>query len=199
MQTVCISHQILAFSAKFSRNSDKFSSKSGRKSFIFHSENEISFFILRNFVQIFWWNFEIEAVQKCDNLVELEKCCKMRIWTQKSASKQKRTSLPKFGGRFFSFVNLCLMMLPFYVASRTAGGLSDVASRGCHFVSWVVLYFFLFFSLSLRFHSSWTGGPPGTFSFLKTIRYSVRFGSVHFFHSPPYWICRYSGFRCAQN
>ena len=37
LQIVCISHQILASSAKFSRNSDKFSSKSGRKSLIFHS------------------------------------------------------------------------------------------------------------------------------------------------------------------
>ena len=42
-------------------------------------------------------------MQRCDNLVELEKCCKMRPWTQKSASKQKRTGLPKFGGRFFHF------------------------------------------------------------------------------------------------
>ena len=37
-----------------------------------------------------------EAVRRCGNLVDLEKCCKMRIWLQKSASIQPRTSLPKF-------------------------------------------------------------------------------------------------------
>ena len=31
-----------------------------------------------------------------DNLVDLEKCCKMSIWTQKSALIQLRTSLLKF-------------------------------------------------------------------------------------------------------
>ena len=31
---------------------------------------------LRNF----WWNFEIRAAQNCENLVDLEKCCKMIIW-----------------------------------------------------------------------------------------------------------------------
>ena len=44
---------------------------------------------------IFGWNFEIWAVQKYVNLVDLEKCCKMSNWTQKSASIQPRTSLPK--------------------------------------------------------------------------------------------------------
>ena len=42
-------------------------------------------------------NFEIGAVQRIANLVVLEKCCKMRIWVQKSASMQKRTSPLKFG------------------------------------------------------------------------------------------------------
>ena len=42
-------------------------------------------------------NFEIESVQRIANLVVLEKCCKMRIWVQKSASMQKRTSPLKFG------------------------------------------------------------------------------------------------------
>ena len=36
-------------------------------------------------------------MQRIANLVVLEKCCKMRIWVQKSASMQKRTSPLKFG------------------------------------------------------------------------------------------------------
>ena len=35
-------------------------------------------------------------MQRIANLVDLEKCCKMSIWTQKSASIQKRTSPLKF-------------------------------------------------------------------------------------------------------
>ena len=37
--------------------------------------------------------------QRCEdflNLVDLEKCCKMSIWLQRSASIQPRTSPPKF-------------------------------------------------------------------------------------------------------
>ena len=41
-------------------------------------------------------DFEFRAVQRCDNLVDLEKRCKMSIWTQKSALIQLRTSLLKF-------------------------------------------------------------------------------------------------------
>ena len=41
-------------------------------------------------------NFECGAVRRCMNLVELEKCWKMRIWTQKSALIQQRTSCLKF-------------------------------------------------------------------------------------------------------
>ena len=40
--------------------------------------------------------FEFRAVQRCENLVDLEKRCKMSIWTQKSALIQLRTSLLKF-------------------------------------------------------------------------------------------------------
>ena len=39
---------------------------------------------------------EFGAVQRIANLVDLEKCWKMRIWTQKSALIQPRTSSPKF-------------------------------------------------------------------------------------------------------
>ena len=43
-QIVYTSLQILTLSAKFSRNSAKFSSKSSRKSFSFHSANEMKLF-----------------------------------------------------------------------------------------------------------------------------------------------------------
>ena len=46
-------------------------------------------------------NFEFRAVRRrVLNLVDREKCCKMSIWTQKSASIRKRTSPPKF----FNFI-----------------------------------------------------------------------------------------------
>ena len=45
--------------------------------------------IFDNFLQI----FEFRVVQKCVNLVDLEKCWKMTIWLQKSAPMQPRTSL----------------------------------------------------------------------------------------------------------
>ena len=38
---------------------------------------------------------EFRAVQKCVNLVDLEKCCKLTIWLPKSALIQPRTSLGK--------------------------------------------------------------------------------------------------------
>ena len=41
-------------------------------------------------------NVEFAAVQKCENLVDLEKPEKMIIWTQKSTLIQPRTSPPKF-------------------------------------------------------------------------------------------------------
>ena len=40
-------------------------------------------------------DFEFRAVQRCENLVDLEKRCKMSIWTQKSALIQLRTSFGK--------------------------------------------------------------------------------------------------------
>ena len=41
-------------------------------------------------------DFEFRPVRRCDNLVDLEKRCKMSIWTQKSALIQLRTSPLKF-------------------------------------------------------------------------------------------------------
>ena len=51
---------------------------------------------------IFCRSVEFGAVQKCANLdvVELEKCCKTHISSQKSASMQPRTSPPKVGKLF---------------------------------------------------------------------------------------------------
>ena len=50
-------------------------------------------------------DFELRAVQRCGNLVDLEKRCKMSIWTQKSALIQLRTSLLKFGDLAENFEN----------------------------------------------------------------------------------------------
>ena len=54
--------------------------------------------ILRNsqfFKPIFYENFEIAAVQKDANLVELEKCCQTHIFLQNFVLIQPRTSPPK--------------------------------------------------------------------------------------------------------
>ena len=45
----------------------------------------------------FCCNFRFRAVQKCDNLVYLGKCCKMSIYLQNFMPIQPRTSLLKFG------------------------------------------------------------------------------------------------------
>ena len=47
-------------------------------------------------------NFQIRAVQRCDNLVELEKCFPTSIWLQNFVSIQQRTSLDKFEGEFLT-------------------------------------------------------------------------------------------------
>ena len=64
--------------------------------------------ILRNsqfFKPIFCENFEIAAVQKDANLVELEKCCRTHIYLQKSVPIQPKTSnvLPKFAKNWQKF------------------------------------------------------------------------------------------------
>ena len=58
----------------------------------FGNSNESSKKFLANFCEY----FEYGAVRRCANLVDLEKCFKMSIWLQKSASIQKRTSPLKF-------------------------------------------------------------------------------------------------------
>ena len=66
--------------------------------------------------RVFCWNFEVWAVQRNVNLVDLEKCWKMSIWSQKSASIQPRTSLPKFlwnGGPKQELHPSCKSVVPF--------------------------------------------------------------------------------------
>ena len=79
--------------AKFRSNFIKISAKNDEINGNFGKKSEI----FRNLGAEFLQNFEFGAVQRFLNLVDLEKCCKMRIWTQKSASIQQRTSPLKFG------------------------------------------------------------------------------------------------------
>ena len=56
---------------------------------------KISFFIFEKSLTIFYWNFEVWAVQKYANLVDRVKSFPTSIYLQKSASIQPRTSLSK--------------------------------------------------------------------------------------------------------
>ena len=72
--------------------------KNKNRKFTIHSQKML---------KIFGWNFEIWAVQKYVNLVDLVKSFPASIYLQKSASIQPRTSLSKFGGKFnSSFIRL---------------------------------------------------------------------------------------------
>ena len=63
---VCL--KVLTLSPKISKNSAKLSSKSSRKSFIFHSANEISFFILQNFDAAFLLkNCDWSGAKECES------------------------------------------------------------------------------------------------------------------------------------
>ena len=84
-------------------NSDKISSKFRGEIAIFMSNLRkfewIEFWIdsfLPKLWRLFCWNFEIWAVQKYVNLVDLVKRFPTNIYLQKSASIQQRTSLSKF-------------------------------------------------------------------------------------------------------
>ena len=50
----------------------------------------------QNFIRNFAIKIEFRPVRRNVHFVDLEKCCKMIPWSQKSASIQKRTSPPKF-------------------------------------------------------------------------------------------------------
>ena len=68
LQIVHTFPQILTLSVKKSKNSAKFSSKSSRKNFIFHSANEISFFILQNFDAAFLLkNCDWSGAKECES------------------------------------------------------------------------------------------------------------------------------------
>ena len=87
-----------------SRNSGFFSSKFRREiAFFIHFLRMIEWIIIHLYSffpklwRVFCWKIGFWAVQRNVNLVDLEKCWKMSIWLQKSASIQPRTSLSKFG------------------------------------------------------------------------------------------------------
>ena len=50
----------------------------------------------QNFIRNFAIKIEFRPVRRNVHFVDLEKCCKMTPWSQKSASIQTRTSPPKF-------------------------------------------------------------------------------------------------------
>ena len=104
------SRQISSFSKKFGEIPTKFHQNLASK-----WQNSIkkcwklknSFFIFEKSLTIFYWNFEVWAVQKYANLVDRVKSFPTSIYLQKSASIQPRTSLSKFGGKFNSlFIRL---------------------------------------------------------------------------------------------
>ena len=100
--------QILSFSKSFGEIPTKFYQNlaSKRQSSIGNcSKNLKNHYSFSKKLTVFHWHFEIGAVQRCDYFVDLGKCSKMRIWTQKSASIQKRTSLPKFEGELFNIIH----------------------------------------------------------------------------------------------
>ena len=70
LQIVHTFPQILTLPVKKSKNSAKFSSKSSRKNFIFHSANEISFFILQNFDAAFLLkNCDWSGAKECESCI----------------------------------------------------------------------------------------------------------------------------------
>ena len=115
--SLIFSADLMAISINFiiflnlSWNSEKFSSKFDRKIAEFDRKNakfrekmNIHLFIRAKSLTVFNWIFEIGAVQKYVNLVDLEKCCKMSIWLQRLASMTSITTLSKFGCDFIHFI-----------------------------------------------------------------------------------------------
>ena len=83
-------------------------------------------------VTIFYWNFEIWAVQRVANLVDCEKCWKMSIYLQKLASIKPSTSPLKL--RFLHALALQPSPLP---AARTQD--CNVRRAGRNSQNWQVL------------------------------------------------------------
>ena len=51
---------------------------------------------MRKSLKTFCWDFQFRVVQRCDNLVDLDKCCKMSIYLERLVPIQPRTSPLKF-------------------------------------------------------------------------------------------------------
>ena len=95
------SRQILRFSKNFGEIPRKFHRilASKRQNSIKKCRKmNYSLFIFEKSLASFNQNFEFGAVRRCDYFVDLEKSCKMSIWSQKSALIQPRKSLSKFWG-----------------------------------------------------------------------------------------------------
>ena len=102
------SRQILRFSKNFGEIPTNFNQNLASKwqnSIEKSRKLNYSLFIFEKSFTIFNRNFECGAVQRCDYFVDLEKCCKMSIWSQKSALIQRRTSLSKFQDELFIIIH----------------------------------------------------------------------------------------------
>ena len=105
-QNICNFCQYLQHVAKSRQNFIKISPKKSNFHWKIAKLNEW----IENFVHsppkkktIFHWNFEIGAVRKSVNLVDLEKCWRLRLLSLSEASIQRRTSLSKFDWKFIHF------------------------------------------------------------------------------------------------
>ena len=100
-------HSSLEFVAKSGQNFIKNSQKKCENSTQKMKKIRNSLFIRDKMLTLFGWNFEIWAVQKYVNLIDLVKSFPTSIYLLKSASIQPRTSLSKFWGKFNSlFIRL---------------------------------------------------------------------------------------------
>ena len=79
--------------------------------------------------QFFRENFDIAAVQKYANLVELEECCRTHTFLRNFVSIPPRTSPPKFCKQFGKIANLANLASVLLIAGLAAGR-SRLASAG---------------------------------------------------------------------
>ena len=89
------------------------------------------FEILRKSLTIFCCDFRFRAVQKCDNLVDLGKCCKMSIYLQNFMPIQPRTSLLKFGHLAAKSGKSTVLYLSTKVDAHVALHLFEECLTGC--------------------------------------------------------------------
>ena len=94
---------------------------------ILQNLRHLQFFLLKFhenccfFKPIFCENFEIAAVQKYANLVELEKCCRTHIFLQNFVLIQPRTSPPKICKNCAKFTDVANFANPNPCPKPTAG------------------------------------------------------------------------------